>query len=152
MQKMDRILNLPNLLAKKSHFLFGARQSGKSFMIAQQLSNAHVINLLENDTFLWLTNKPNLLRELVFKDTKLVIIDEIQKIPMPLDEVHLLLIEKHGTRFLLTDSSAGKAKQQFVNMLGGSARSKTLHPFIKKELSCLDIDTPTLTHGEFPLD
>ena len=118
MQTIDRILNLPDLLTKKSHFLFGARQSGKSFMIGQQLSNAHVINLLETDTFLRLTSKPSLLRELVSKDTKLVVIDEIQKIPILLDEVHLL-IETRGIQFLLTGSSARKLKRQGVNMLGG---------------------------------
>ena len=62
MEKIDRILNLQDLLEKKSHFLFGPRQSGKSFMIRQQLQGVPVIDLLESDTFLRLTSNPSLIR------------------------------------------------------------------------------------------
>ena len=69
---------------------------------------------------------------------RLVVIDEIQRLPELLDEVHLL-IEEHGQRFLLTGSSARKLRRGGVNLLGGRARALTLHPFVSRELEDLDL-------------
>ena len=61
-------------------------------------------------------------------EDEIIIIDEIQKIPDLLNEVHLM-IEEHDVKFLLTGSSARTLKRRGVNMLGGRARSRHLHPF-----------------------
>ena len=89
--------------------------------------------LLERDTFLLLQKNPERIRQALKGDEKIIIIDEIQKIPELLDEVHLM-IEEYGIKFLLTGSSARKLKRKGVNLLAGRARSKMLHPFSAKEL------------------
>ena len=133
MKKICRLLNLKDLISKKSYFLFGPRQSGKSFLINEQLDNVPVVDLLESETFLRLSQKPSLIRELLPPGTTYAVIDEVQKLPILLDEVHLL-IERRGINFLLTGSSARKLKRQGVNMLGGRARSRNLHPLVFAEL------------------
>lgn len=139
METFNRILDLPALLAKKSYFLFGPRATGKSFLIQQQLSKSAVIlNLLKTENYLKLSSSPYLLEELILgqmRETplKLVVIDEIQKIPLLLDEVHRL-IEEHRWRFLLTGSSARKLKQGHANLLAGRARSAELFPLCWPEI------------------
>jgi predicted AAA+ superfamily ATPase len=133
MIKIHRIINLNKLLQKKSYFLLGPRQTGKSFLIRNQLKPDHVYNLLERDTFQKLAFNTALIRQEVLKKNELVVIDEIQKLPELLDEVHNLIEEKN-IRFLLTGSSARKLKKYGTNLLGGRARLQYLHPFIYHEL------------------
>jgi len=130
---VQRILDLPALMEKKSHFLFGPRQTGKTSLILHTLKGAKVYDLLDTSIYLALSQSPGRIgQELTAKD-RIVVIDEIQRLPILLNEVHRL-IEKHGIRFLLTGSSARKLRRGGVNLLGGRARTKYLHPFTYKEL------------------
>lgn len=133
---MKRTLNLLKLLNKKSHFLFGPRAVGKSYLIQQDLSDrATTINLLDSDQYLRLSEKPSLVREIIASGSgKIVVIDEIQRIPELLNEVHLLMERDKNIKFLLTGSSARKLKRTDVNMLGGRARHAELFPLSVKEL------------------
>jgi predicted AAA+ superfamily ATPase len=129
-----RALDLVSALGSRSLFLFGPRQTGKSTLAAHVLpGDVPWYTLLDSDTYLTLSQRPARLREEIDPECALVVIDEIQKLPSLLDEVHLL-IEQRGTRFLLTGSSARKLRRGGVNLLGGRARSRTLHPFVAGEL------------------
>lgn len=130
---IPRILDLEGVLRRKSLFLFGPRQTGKSSLIRHVLPGVKVFNLLDQATFLNLSQSHLRLREELTKKDKIIVIDEIQKLPSLLDEVHLL-IEERGLHFLLTGSSARALKRRGVNLLGGRARSRQLHPFVKPEL------------------
>ena len=138
MRYIPRLLDLKAKTARRSHFLFGPRQTGKSTLVRQELPDARVYNLLDSHTFLALNQRPSRLREELVGNDRLVVIDEIQRLPELLDEVHLL-IEEHGQRFLLTGSSARKLRRGGVNLLGGRARALTLHPFVSRELEDLDL-------------
>lgn len=131
--KIDRKIRLPQLLAKKSHFLFGPRQTGKSWLIRQQLPDVKVYDLLLAKEFNRLNANPSLLSEEVFESDGVVVIDEVQKIPALLDEAHWLIENKH-VNFLLTGSSARKLKRGSANLLGARARVLSLHPFVSDEL------------------
>jgi predicted AAA+ superfamily ATPase len=130
---VPRTLNLAQLLAKKSHFLFGPRQTGKSFLIGQSLPRALVYDLLDTQVYLALSQNPGRIAQELDRHTELVVIDEIQRLPELLNEVHRL-IEKRGVRFLLTGSSARKLRRGGVNLLGGRARVRYLHPLTRGEL------------------
>jgi len=130
---VQRILDLPALMEKKSHFLFGPRQTGKTSLIHHTLKGVKIYDLLDTSVYLALSQNPGRIgQELTPKD-RIVVIDEIQRLPELLNEVHRL-IEAHGTRFLLTGSSARKLRRGGVNLLGGRARTKYLHPLTYREL------------------
>jgi predicted AAA+ superfamily ATPase len=130
---IPRLLDLEELLSRKSHFLFGPRQTGKTFLIRRTLKNAKVYDLLDSSVFLTLSQNPGRIAEELASEDRLVVIDEIQRIPELLNEVHRL-IEAHSVRFLLTGSSARKLRRGGVNLLGGRARTRHLHPLTRKEL------------------
>ncbi len=130
---IERSLDIARLAARKSLFLFGPRQTGKTALISRALREAKVYDLLDAETFLAFSARPARLSEELGQADKLVVLDEIQKLPGLLDEVHRL-IEKRGIRFVLTGSSARKLRRGGVNLLGGRAPSRTLHPFTHKEL------------------
>ena len=130
---IDRHLNVRDILERRSCFLFGPRQTGKSTLIRQQLGDFPTFNLLDQDLFLRLSRNPALVRETLAPDARVAVIDEIQKMPALLNEVQLM-IEERGVRFLLTGSSARSLRRKGVNLLGGRARSRALHPFVRAEL------------------
>jgi uncharacterized protein len=135
---INRYINLKKELEKKSIILFGPRQTGKSWLIRNTLQEYKVYNLLHNETFLKLSHSPQRLREEYSsssnnKKNNLIIIDEIQRIPSLLNEVHSM-IEEQGVHFLLTGSSARKLRHGGVNLLGGRAHVRFLHPFSFCEL------------------
>src|SRR3989338_7913202 len=130
---IERFIDLGTLLKKKSCFIFGPRQTGKSSLIRHSFPSVKVYNLLDNTLFLEFNSRPGRLREEIIKRDELVIIDEIQRLPELLNEVHLL-IEERGIRFLLTGSSARKLRRGGVNLLGGRARETYLHPLTYREL------------------
>ena len=130
---LERQVDLKTLLAGKSYFLFGPRQTGKSSLIAHSLKDARVYNLLDNALFLDLNRNPGRLAEELTARDKIVVIDEIQRLPDLLNEAHRL-IEERGVRFLLTGSSARKLRHGGVNLLGGRARTQYFHPLTVKEL------------------
>jgi len=127
-----RKLDVASVLQTKSCFLFGPRQCGKSSLVRETMPDAQVFNLLSGDTFTRLARNPNYIEE-TCRDERPIVIDEIQKMPTLLDEVHRLIEEK-GKRFLLTGSSARKLRKGGVNLLGGRARIRNLHPFSASEL------------------
>jgi predicted AAA+ superfamily ATPase len=127
------MLDLPGLLEKRSHFLFGPRQTGKTSLVRHSLKEAKVYDLLDTSVFLALSRNPGRIAEELGPGDSIVVIDEIQRLPILLNEVHRL-VETRGVRFLLTGSSARKLRRGGINLLGGRARIKNLHPLIWKEL------------------
>jgi predicted AAA+ superfamily ATPase len=121
------------LLEKKSYFLFGPRQTGKTSLIRHSLKGVKVYDLLDTSIYLALSQNPGRIGEELTPKDRLVVIDEIQRLPGLLNEVHRL-IETRRIRFLLTGSSARKLRRGGVNLLGGRARTKYLHPLTYKEL------------------
>jgi len=130
---IKRTVDLNVLLKKKSYFLLGPRQTGKTFLIGHTLKNVRVYDLLDSAVYLSLSRNPARISEELSPQDRLVAIDEIQRLPELLNEVHRL-IERHNIRFLLTGSSARKLRRGGVNLLGGRARTKYLHPLTYKEL------------------
>ncbi len=146
---VSRTLDPASLLAKKSHFLFGPRQTGKASLIRDRLGATPHFDLLDTQTWLELSHDPSLLGKRIPKGQSEVVIDEIQRLPELLNEVHRL-IEDRKIRFLLTGSSARKLRRGGVNLLGGRARTKTLHPFTAFELGkSFDLDK-ALRYGALP--
>jgi uncharacterized protein len=131
---IDRVMDMRALLAQKSHFLLGPRQTGKTFLIRRHAANLRVYDLLDSSTFLALSRDPGRLAQELGPDVSEVVIDEIQRLPNLLNEVHRL-IETRGIRFLLTGSSARKLRHGGVNLLGGRARLARLHPLTARELA-----------------
>lgn len=130
---MKRTLNLLKLLETNSCFLFGARGTGKSFLIRASLDqNCDYINLLSSKVFLDLQHSPSSLENYI--KHKIVVIDEVQRIPELLNEVHRL-IEEEKITFLLTGSSARRLKKKGVNLLAGRAFDSRMFPLTWKELT-----------------
>jgi predicted AAA+ superfamily ATPase len=131
---IERILDLPALLAKKSHFLLGPRQTGKTSLVRHTLEGVKVYDLLDTSIYLGLSQNPGRIAEELEQRDRVVVIDEIQRLPDLLNEVHRL-IEERKIRFLLTGSSARKLRRGGINLLGGRARTFFLHPLTYKELA-----------------
>jgi predicted AAA+ superfamily ATPase len=131
---VERAVDLPALLARRSHFLFGPRQTGKTALVRRTLRGARVYDLLDSAVFAALSQRPGRLAEELDGRDRIAVIDEIQRLPELLNEVHRL-IEERSVRFLLTGSSARKLRRGGVNLLGGRARTIHLHPFSWRELA-----------------
>ena len=136
--KYKRILNLDSTLKRKSVFLFGARQTGKSTLLTERYPEAFYLDLLKPSNYRRYVASVSAFQDEVAyatrKDKKtLIIIDEIQKVPDLLDEVHRLIEAYPDIRFVLTGSSSRKLKRSGVNMLGGRASRYHLHPITSKE-------------------
>jgi len=113
---------------------------GKSFWVRQTLPDATLIDLLQSDVFAEYAARPALLRERYReRHPRLIVIDEIQKLPMLLDEVHWL-IENAGLSFLLTGSSARKLRRGHANLLAGRAWRRTMVPLCAAEIGDLDLE------------
>jgi predicted AAA+ superfamily ATPase len=125
-----RIIGLEQLLVHRSLFLFGARQTGKSTLVHHRFADAVFFDLLEADTFRELSARPEYMRQTVTPGTRLVVIDEVQKLPGLLDEVHLMIERDKELRFLLTGSSARKLRRGGANLLAGRAWVTHLHPLV----------------------
>ena len=138
----SRTLNL-DLPRGQSAFLWGARQTGKSTLLRERFPHAPYFDLLDFDTrFRFATRPSRLAEELALLGRESlhgpVIIDEIQKVPSLLDEVHRL-IESSGLSFVLCGSSARKLKQAGVNLLGGRAWRFELFPLTSAEIPDFDL-------------
>ena len=140
----NRLLNLPE---KLHFFLFGARSTGKTALLrmTQHLKDAIWVDLLDDEHFLTFTRRPKQLEELLGErlarknvpDCQWIVIDEIQRVPKLLNEVHRLIEsnEYHGrVRFAMTGSSARKLKRKGANLLGGRAALCHLFPLSVEEL------------------
>ncbi len=122
-----RLLDL-RLPPGQSAFLWGPRRVGKSYWIRQNVPEAFVLDLLKTDVFAEYATRPALLRErLAAAPPGLVVIDDVQKIPALLDEVHWL-IENTARPFLLTGSSARKLRRGHANLLAGRAWRRSTAP------------------------
>jgi predicted AAA+ superfamily ATPase len=108
----DRILSLNKLIEHRSLFLLGPRQTGKSTLLRRTFPAARYVDLLEADTFRELSAYPETLRQSIKPDEKLIIIDEIQKLPALLDEVQVMIDRNRDLRFILTGSSARKLGEE----------------------------------------
>lgn len=134
MKIIKRLFEL-RLPPRQSSFLWGPRKVGKTYWIQHHLPNVTVIDLLKTDLFADYASRPALLRERYQNHKGLIVIDEVQKLPALLDEVHWLIVN-NGLSFLLTGSSARKLRRGHANLLGGRAWRRTMVP-----LSCLEVDT-----------
>ena len=146
---VERILKLREI-EDDSLFLWGSRQTGKSTLLRTLFPNARIYDLLKTDLRLAFQLRPSMLREEceLMDEGELVIIDEIQKVPALLDEVHWL-IENRGLRFILSGSSARKLRRSGVNLLGGRALRLTLFPFVSAEIPDFDL-IHALNNGMLP--
>jgi predicted AAA+ superfamily ATPase len=138
---------------KESFFLFGPRGTGKSTWLGNVMKDALWIDLLEPDVFRSYSARPERLRELVLanKNKRVIVIDEIQKVPDLLSVVHALIEKKQGWQFILTGSSSRKLKRSGVNLLAGRVLKTTLHPFMAAELGKRFNLEKALKFGMLPL-
>jgi len=130
---IKRKLNLPPQ-GKETYFLWGPRQTGKSTILKATYPDAVWIDLLKAEEFRRYLNNPELLRQElpVQGDMPFVVIDEVQKLPALLDEVHWLH-ESRNVQFALCGSSARKVKRGHANLLGGRAIRYEMFGFIAAE-------------------
>lgn len=138
---------------KQSFFLFGPRGTGKSTLIQKHFHNALWIDLLRPELLRSYSARPERLREIVKgnPDKKVIVIDEIQKVPSLLAVVHGLIEEKLEKQFILTGSSSRKLKRAGADLLAGRALMRMLHPFIAAELGELFSLEKILKYGLLPL-
>src|SRR5256885_17263503 len=97
---VERVLDLPGLIRKKSHFLFGPRQTGKSFLIRHTLPGVRLYDLLDHATYLALSQHPVRIAEELTAADRGVDIDEIQRLPELLNEGHCVIEDRAGTLLL----------------------------------------------------
>jgi predicted AAA+ superfamily ATPase len=137
-------------LGQNSMFFWGARQTGKSTLLKHVFPDSMLFDLLKTDTFRRLLNNPSELRAQVLASEikHPIIIDEIQKLPELLNEVHWL-IENAGAQFILSGSSPRKILQKGTNLLGGRAFRYELFPLSFSEIPEFDL-IKALNHGLLP--
>lgn len=149
--KYKRFLNFKDL-GSESAFLWGPRQTGKTTLLKEVFPEAPFYNLLISKEFERLSKNPSVLSEellaLPNKKHGPVIIDEVQKLPMLLDEVQNL-ITQHGVRFILSGSSARKLKRGGGNLLGGRALRYELFPLVYPEITDFNL-VQVLNRGAIP--
>lgn len=153
MRDIKRILKI-NLPSRQSAFLWGARKTGKTTYLKTHFPNSLIFDFLKADLFIEILKNPSLLRErLLAKDDSTlnmpIILDEVQKVPQVLDEVHWL-IENKGLSFILCGSSPRKLKRGQANLLGGRAWRYEMFPFVTPELGDVEL-LRILNHGMIPL-
>ena len=132
MTVFERLIKKP-LESRKSFFLFGPRGTGKTTWLKHRLPDALFVNLLQSEYYNRLSANPGHLRQLIPPDhTGWTVIDEVQRIPALLNEVHDL-IEARGLVFVLTGSSARTLRRREVNLLAGRALTYRMHPLTAVE-------------------
>jgi predicted AAA+ superfamily ATPase len=115
---------------RDSFFLLGPRGTGKTFWCGHECPDALRVDLLNPAVLRRYSATPEYLIELLEENAKAkhLVIDEIKKLWALLEVVHLLLERKTGAQFILTGSSARKLRRQGVNLLGGRATQRLMHP------------------------
>lgn len=139
MLKRQLKLDLPK---GKSLFLWGARKTGKSTYLKKIFPDSFYIDLLHNNTFLRYSKNPGILQDEIEGLSNLdlpIIIDEVQKVPEILDEVHYLIEKNKGISFILCGSSLRRIKHTGSNLLGGRAWRQVFLPLCYPELSHFDL-------------
>lgn len=150
---IKRLIRLPQ---EHSFFLFGPRGVGKTTLLKETLplKETHFIDLLDIENELRYIRRPKTFAEelrALPQTIQWIVIDEVQKLPFLLDEVHRFLEEKKGKpHFILTGSSARKLKRGQANMLGGRAFSLALAPLTALELGSIFTLDAALSYGTLP--
>jgi uncharacterized protein len=145
---LRRILKVP----EQSFFLLGPRGTGKSTWLGATFSDAHVIDLLSEETYQRLLANPGQFADELraVSNGSWVIVDEIQRLPGLLNEVHRFM-EERRLNFVLCGSSARKLKRGGVNLLAGRALRRSMHPFVPEELGeQFDLEE-MLRYGSLPI-
>lgn len=134
-------------------FLLGPRGTGKTLWTRHQFPGALRIDLLDPAVHREFAARPERLREVAEGNpgARQIVVDEVQKLPELLEVVHLLIERKTGQRFILTGSSARKLRRAGVNLLGGRAVQRALHPYMAAELGGRFDLAAALRHGMLPL-
>ncbi|MDA1044176.1 MAG: AAA family ATPase [Verrucomicrobia bacterium] len=147
MSDIQRSLELP----ESTFFLWGPRQSGKTTLLKTRFPDAYRIDLLRTDERIRFEREPARLREEIraLPRDKRVVIDEVQKVPALLDEVHYLIQEENWT-FALCGSSARKIRRSHANLLGGRALKRELLGLSARELGKGFALDRMLNHGPLP--
>lgn len=135
--RISRLFNLKSLFTK-SFFLLGPRQTGKSWLIEDLISECpahttHSVSLLNSQDFTRLSRDPSLIRRELTDQTEYLFVDEVQLLPVLLNEIQLVLSQGR-VRCCLSGSSARKLKRGGINLLGGRATVRNLHPLVSAEL------------------
>lgn len=142
---------------KNSYFLFGIRGIGKSCWLRENYNNAYFIDFLNSETLRLYLSKPERLINVVdgilqTSSVRTIVLDEIQKVPQILDSIHFLMNRNPDLQFIMTGSSARKIKREKdVNLLGGRAVYKKMHPFMACELEKDFSFDKALQYGLIPL-
>ncbi len=152
MEYIKRLLDI-QLPRGQSAFLWGPRKTGKSLYLKKRFADSLVFDFLKTDLFIEISRNPGLLRERILAQSKKIlekpiILDEVQKVPQVLDEVHWM-IENKGLQFILCGSSARKLKRGHGNLLGGRAWRYEMFPLVTVELKNVDL-LLSLNHGMIP--
>lgn len=152
MEEFKRVLKF-DLPQGQSAFLWGARRTGKSFYLKRHFPDSKVYDLLMTDEYWRLLDEPSTLRRevLAMSEQELahpIIIDEVQLLPLLLNEVHWL-IENSSAYFILCGSSARKLRREGANLLGGRAWRYQFYPLTYAEIPDFDL-LNALSHGLIP--
>lgn len=148
MERFQRVIEE----AQKSFFLFGARGTGKSTWLKQRFSDAKWVDLLDEGLYQSYLARPEEFAQLIeaTPTKQTIVIDEIQRLPNLLNEVHRF-IERDQRRFILCGSSARKLKRAGVNLLAGRATRRHMYPFLPEELANDFNLEKVLRFGSIPL-
>jgi uncharacterized protein len=135
----ERKQEFPNAEGQ-SFFVWGVRQTGKSTILKQKFSKSIYIDLLLNNEYRRYLNHPEQFREslILAEPQDPIIVDEIQKLPLLLDEIHWL-IENKGYQFIMSGSSPRKLLRSGANLLGGRALRYELYPLSYSEIPDFDL-------------
>ncbi|MFH0820858.1 MAG: DUF4143 domain-containing protein [Candidatus Peregrinibacteria bacterium] len=149
---IDRSIQLP---VEKSFFLFGPRQTGKSTLLRGRFNQnySYWYDLLKTEMFTQFIAYPHLFREQVMgRDKKIthIVVDEVQRIPELLNEIHWMMEQPDSPVFVLTGSSARKLKRSKANLLAGRALTFNLYPLTFSELGNKFVLTKALRFGSLP--
>ncbi len=152
METFSRLLQM-RLPSKQSAFLWGPRKTGKSTYLWQTFPESLYFDFLKTDVFFEFSKDPSRFREQVLAQPasvlkRPIVLDEVQKIPNILDEVHYL-IEHNALRFILCGSSARKLKRGKANLLGGRAWRYEMFPLVFPEIKQFNL-LRALNHGLLP--
>ncbi len=149
METRDRFLKDP----RQSFFLFGPRGTGKSTWLRGAFPGALHLDLLDPVLARDLASRPERLREIVLGSprARVVVLDEVQKVPDLLDVVHALIEERPRLRFVMTGSSARKLRRGGVNLLAGRAVTRHLHAYMAAEMGTTFKLEEALRLGMLPL-
>ncbi len=147
---VNRNITIDN--SQKSIIILGPRRTGKSMFIRNQIKPDIIYDLLNSRDFLRLSVKPYLIEEEIKDNHRIVVIDEIQKLPILMDEVHRIIEKNKNIKFILTGSSARKMRKTHTSLMAGRAKILYFHPFNYYELKkagIFDIKK-VLSYGTIP--